>query len=368
MGCLRFFGFTALFFALAVPAAVYYSARYTDMSGFAPFMTPKWYFSHEEVPDLTGKVALVTGANAGLGFSSAKILARAGAKTVLACRTQSKCTAAAERIREVVPAADLETRLVDLSSLQSVQSFANGLLAGDGNGLEKIDMLMLNAGVMAPPHTLTGDNLELQFGVNHVAHAYLTMKVLPLVRQAVDAAGSATITVVSSMAHVAPISSLPTGIYLDEEALNSEENYKRVEYYGQSKLANVLFSNELSRRLGNGEQNIFVNSIHPGVVETELGRHMAELVEKYLGQTASDLVMRVMQSFSWQPDDAALTQVFTAASPKIAQERITGQYYHPLAKLHPASPLAMNEATQGQLWEFTRQILDKRGFTDYAQL
>ena len=287
---------------------------------------------------------------------------------MLACRTESKCTAAAERIREAVPDADLQTRLVDLSSLRSVQAFANGLLTGDSNGLEKIDMLMLNAGVMAPPYTLTDDNLEVQFGVNHVAHAYLTMKVLPLVRQAAETAGSATITVVSSMAHTTPISSQSKGIYLDEDLLNNEENFKRMEYYGQSKLANVLFSNELSRRLGDGEQNIFVNSLHPGVVETELGRHIVEAVSKYLGRTASDALMRLMQGVTWQPNDAALTQVFTAASPKIVQERITGQYYHPIAKQHPASPLAMDVGTQGKLWEFTREILEKRGFTDYVQV
>ena len=366
MGCLRFLGLGVLLLAVAVPAAVYYVGRHTNLSGMLPLLTPKWYFTIEEMPDLSGKVALVTGANAGLGFSAAKILAGSGARTVLACRTESKCTAAAARIRDIHSNAQVETRLVDLSSLASVQAFANEL-ASDAS-VDKIDMLMLNAGVMAPPFTLTEDDLELQFGVNHVAHAYLTLKLLPLVRRAVEAAGAATISVVSSLGHTWPIASEPKGLYLNEAALNNEDNFKRFDYYGQSKLANVLFSNELSRRLDDGAQNIFVNSLHPGAVGTDLGRHIADAVAHYFGRDVSNALLRFIQRMSWQPDDAALTQVFAAASPKIVQQRITGKYFHPLAKQHPASPQANDLETQAQLWEFTRQILEKRGFTDYDQI
>lgn len=366
MGCLRCLGLTALLLAVAGPAVVYYAGRYTNMSGIVPLFTPQWFFTVEEMPDLSGKVALVTGANAGLGFSSATILAGAGAKTILACRTESKCTAAAARIRETHPNADVQTRLVDLSSLASVQAFANEL-ASDAS-VEKIDMLMLNAGVMAPPYTLTADDLELQFGVNHVAHAYLTHKLLALVRRAVEVDGAATISVVSSLAHTQPISSEPKGLYLSEAALNDEDNFDRFQYYGQSKLANVLFSNELSRRLGDGAQNIFVNSVHPGAVGTDLGRHMADAVAQYVGRGASDALTNFVRSMSWTSEDAALTQVFTVASPKMVEERITGKYYHPLAKQHPASPQAMDVETQSQLWEFTRGILEKRGFTDYEAI
>ncbi len=170
MGLLRKVAVAAAVVALLLPALVFYLSNYTDRNGLFPLFTTERNFAYADMPALGGKVAVITGANSGLGFSTAKALAGAGATTVLACRSQAQCQVAADRIAAVHPGAAVQTRTLDLSVLASVRAFADGLLAGDG-AVDKVDMLVLNAGVMAPPYTLTVDGLEQQFGVNHVAHA-----------------------------------------------------------------------------------------------------------------------------------------------------------------------------------------------------
>lgn len=366
MGCLRCLTYAVVVVALAVAGLLHVGRHYSDMNGMIPILATEVNFGLSDMPDLTGRVVLVTGANTGLGFDSAKHLAGAGAKTILGCRNPKKCQKAAERIQAVHPKADLLVAVMDLSSLASVQKAANDLLANE-DITAGIDILLLNAGVMAPPHTITGDGLELQFGTNHVGHSYLTQKLLPLVRKAAEAHGHATITVVSSLAHTFPntrMDTVPLGLYLSEEDLNKEENYEPTFYYGVSKLANVLFANELSTRLGDGKENIFVNSLHPGGVATDLSRHVEERVSQFLPRVAVDALMGIMTSVVWSPDEAAFTQLYTSVSPDIVQKRITGKYFHPIAKMHPPSSQATDIFAQKALWDFTDQILAKRGFTD----
>jgi retinol dehydrogenase-12 len=362
MGSLKTLSYLVVVVAIALYGVGFYLARYSSLSGTIPAIASDRKFGFADLPNLKGKVAVVTGANTGLGFGSAKALAGAGAHTVLACRSTKKCEAAAKRIRKVYPQADLATLALDLNSLASVRTFAEQLAATE----PAVDVLLLNAGVMGPPHTLTADGLEMQFGVNHVAHAYLALKTLPLVREAVALRGSATITVVSSLAHKG---SVKGDVYLDEAALNDPANYNAIDYYGQSKLSNILFSNELSRRLGDGAQNIFVNAIHPGAVATELGRHFREALGQYLPVAVLDFLENVLvPSISWDAETGALTQLYAAVSPDIVAQRITGRYFVPIGKDIPPAKPALDRQLQSNLWTFTAELLSKRGFTDYESV
>jgi NAD(P)-dependent dehydrogenase (short-subunit alcohol dehydrogenase family) len=206
------------------------------------------------VPDLAGKLAVVTGASDGVGLGLAERLARAGAELVLPVRNLRKGAVAVELIRGAVPDAQLTLREVDLASLDSVATLAH-TLHDDGR---PIQILVNNAGVMAPPtrHT-TADGLELQFGTNHIGHVALTARLLPLLQ-----AGQARVTTVSS-------SAARFG-RLDWDDLQAERRYSPVRAYNASKLANLLFGLELDRRSRTGDWGITSNVAHPGTTLTNL--------------------------------------------------------------------------------------------------
>jgi NAD(P)-dependent dehydrogenase (short-subunit alcohol dehydrogenase family) len=208
---------------------------------------PRW--SPDAVPDQTGRVAVVTGASSGIGLCTATELARAGATVVLACRDAGRGAAAAAQVRRAVPAAAVEVGAIDLADLASVSDFAAGWD-------RPLDLLVNNAGVMATPPRLTEDGFELQLGTNHLGHFALTGLLLPWL---VDRAGARIVTV-SSLAH-------RTGV-IDFADLQSTRSYRRWAAYTQSKLANLLFTAELDRRLA-GRAAIAV-AAHPGLASTNL--------------------------------------------------------------------------------------------------
>jgi len=214
-------------------------------------------FQRSELPSQAGRLAVVTGANAGLGFESARRLCHAGAKVILACRSQGRGEAAVKRILEEKPAGSALFRPLDLAQLESVKAFAESFHRGEA----PIDLLLLNAGVMTPPtREETADGFELQFGVNHLGHFALVAQILRSLSE------EARITVVSSMAH--------RGGRIDLEDLQwIKRPYSRWGSYGQSKLANLLFAAELQRRLRLGERHIKVSAAHPGWTATELQRN-----------------------------------------------------------------------------------------------
>src|SRR5687768_6800735 len=194
-------------------------------------MAPKWDASR--IPDQTGRVAVVTGANSGLGLVTACELARAGARVVLACRNLEKGKAALTEVERAATGAPPELAELDLASLTSVRSFAQSFKdTHDG-----LDLLVNNAGVMAPPRRRTADGFELQFGTNHLGHFALT----GLLLDRLMAGEGARVVTVSSVAH-------RTG-KIDWDDLQAERSYNRWRRYGQSKLANLLFALELDRRL-----------------------------------------------------------------------------------------------------------------------
>ncbi|HEY1700144.1 MAG TPA: oxidoreductase [Trebonia sp.] len=213
------------------------------------------HFGIADVPDLADRTAIVTGANSGIGQAAAHALAAAGARVALAVRNTDKGRAAASAMPGRV-----EVRQLDLASLASVREFA---AAWDGD----IDLLINNAGVMFPPLTRTADGFELQFGTNHLGHFALTNLLLPRV--------TGRVVTVSSGLHRAG--------RMDFGDLNWERRrYSAVRAYGQSKLANLLFTSELQRRLSAGGSRVLSNAAHPGYASTNLQSHAGSRVLRFL--------------------------------------------------------------------------------------
>ncbi len=213
-------------------------------------------FTDKDVPDQSGRTIIVTGANTGLGFEAARVLAAKGARVLLACRDLKKAQAAEDLIRARTPGADLAVLPLDQGDLASVRA------AADQAGREpRIDVLLNNAGVMMPPLGFTKDGFEQQFGVNHLGTFALTGLLLP---KLAETPGS-RVVVTSSLAHKQKT--------FDFGNLDAAKGYSRGRAYGQSKLANMLFLLELDRRLRAAGSPVIAVGCHPGVAATELMRH-----------------------------------------------------------------------------------------------
>jgi NAD(P)-dependent dehydrogenase (short-subunit alcohol dehydrogenase family) len=213
-------------------------------------------FTAADVPDQSGKTIIVTGANTGIGFEAAAVLAAKGARVLLGCRSRDKAEAAMARIRELTRAADKAFLPLDQADLVSVRAAAE-LAARE----PRLDVLLNNAGVMMPPLTRTAQGFELQFGVNHLAVFALSTLLLPKLAQT----PGSRIVVTASLAH--------NRGNLVWDDLNAEKSYNRGTRYGDSKLANLLFVQELDRRLRAAGLPVSAIACHPGVAKTELGRH-----------------------------------------------------------------------------------------------
>jgi NAD(P)-dependent dehydrogenase (short-subunit alcohol dehydrogenase family) len=218
----------------------------------------KW--TENDVPDQTGRLAIVTGSNTGLGYDTARVLAARGAEVVMACRDTGKADAAAARIRQLTPGAKVTVQKLDLGSLAGVKEAAAEMAAAH----PRIDLLVNNAGVMYPPKSTTPDGFELQFGTNHLGHFALT----GLLLNNMLTVGGSRVVVVASIAH-------NIRAKIDFEDLQWERRkYERVAAYGQSKLANLLFAYDLQRRLAAAKAKTIAVAAHPGVAATELTRHL----------------------------------------------------------------------------------------------
>lgn len=217
-------------------------------------------FTEADVPSQSGKCFIVTGANTGIGFEIARVLAQKGARVLLACRDQDKAEAAMSKIRTLKPNANVAFLHLDLSDLTSVKAAVAQL-----EQEPRIDALINNAGVMTPPLQRTRQGFELQFGVNHLGCFALTALLLP--KLALTA--GARVVVTSSIAH--------QGAQIDWEDLNADRGYDRMKRYAASKLANALFFFELDRRLRAAGHPVVALGCHPGMAATELGRYMGPL-------------------------------------------------------------------------------------------
>lgn len=285
----------------------------------------------EDIPDLSGKTVLITGANSGLGLESTRLLAGRGAHVVMACRNPDKGQAALEDIRNDHPDAALELMELDLAELASVHRFAEAFL----KRFDKLDVLLNNAGLMAPPLQRTKDGFELQFGTNHLGHFALT----GLLLRVLEAADDPRIVAVSSLAHKMG------NIYFDN--LNAEKGYHRWKFYGQSKLANLMFALELHERLKKRVSKVSALAVHPGYTAT----HLQDTVP---GGGLFNALMAQPQEKGCYPG------VFAATSP-LAE---SGGYYGPHGFMEmrgmpaPAEVrrLAHNQKVRDRLWDVSEQL------------
>jgi len=297
------------------------------------------------VPDLTGKLAVVTGANSGLGFGLTGRLAAAGAEVVLAVRNRAKGEEAVAAVKAVTPGAKLIIREFDLSSLASVEDFA-GALVNDGR---PVDILLNNAGIMMPPQRqVTADGFELQFGGNYLGHFALTARLLPLLR----AAGASRVVSLSS--------GLASQGRLDWDDLQSTKNYSPTRAYGLSKLAMLMFAQELQRHSDAGGWGILSTAAHPGATHTNLQTTgPKQNGASTLSSRGMDFVMR-LPGMSQEIPQGILPALFAATSP----DATPGGYYGPTGRLGltgapgPAKPprQATSPADDARLWTVSEQL------------
>lgn len=296
-------------------------------------MTAKW--TAADVPDQSGRVAIVTGANSGLGYDTAAVLADKGAHVVLAVRNLDKGRQALDRIKSASPNADVTLQELDLSSLNSVRKAAAELRAA----YPRIDLLINNAGVMyVPRRETTEDGFEMQFGTNHLGHFALTGLLLENMLQV----GGSRVVTVSSVGH-----RILARIHFEDPHL--ERRYNRVEAYGQSKLANLLFTYELARRLKAKEAPTIAVAAHPGLSDTELMRHLPDFIP--------DFVWKIVA----QPADKGALPTLRAATDPGVQG---GQYYGPdgigesrgYPKLVASSAQSHNQDIQRRLWSMSEEL------------
>jgi len=237
---------------------------------------------------------------------------------------------------------------LDLASFKSVRAFVEQYGAG---GFE-LDGLICNAGIMVPPFELTAEGLESQIGVNHFGHFLLTKLLMPRLEAAAKRRGVATVVAVSSAAH---FDSYAEGI-LPLDQMHSESKYVRAKAYGQSKLANVLFVRELASRAG--ASGVLANAVHPGGVETQLARHAEKFVAGIFGAAVQQyLTQKLLPLVLWHPRDASLTALYAAVSPAVREGKVSGKYFHPIARETRPDPHAFNATLQKMLWRMSEEVV-----------
>lgn len=301
----------------------------------------KW--TTADIPDLTGKVMIVTGANSGIGLKTAKEFARKGAITILACRSMDKAEAALAEIRAEIPNAQAEIMQLDLASQASVHQFAAAFKAK----YDHLDVLVNNAGIMMVPYGTTEDGFERQFGANHLGHFALTGLLFDLL---IHTPGARVVNI-SSAAH------RRGSVDFDNLMYENGEGYAPMEAYGRSKLANLLFTYELQRRFAELGANALATAAHPGISQTNLMGHMAD-------RWYYKLVMLAAPLFLQSAAMGALPTLRAAVDPA-AQG---GEYFGPDGPgerggypiMVESSDNAHNEADARRLWQVSEELTGVR--------
>jgi NAD(P)-dependent dehydrogenase (short-subunit alcohol dehydrogenase family) len=297
------------------------------------------YWTEADIPPQTGRTAVVTGANCGIGFETARVLAGRGAQVLLACRDPGKANGAAARICKAFPRADVQVVRLDLASLGSVREAAGELRAT----CDRIDLLILNGGVMEPPYERTDDGFELTFATNHLGHFALTGLLLDRLR---ETPGSRVVTV-SSEGHTRGV--------INFDDLQSERNYRPDYAYYQSKLANLLFTYELDRRLRAAGAHTIALACHPGIVLTDLYRTRSRLERAALSPR-----LRVLNSWLVQSMRMGALPTLRAATDNFAHG---GEFYGPPGRGFTGYPVRVESsarshdvAAQHRLWQESERL------------
>ncbi|KAF9429865.1 hypothetical protein BGZ76_001085 [Entomortierella beljakovae] len=328
------------------------------------FFTPE-RFSHDQIPDLAGKVAIVTGANTGLGYAIAVSLAANGAHVFFACRSKERALDAIEKARAEIKknypnASDpkMEFLELDLCDIKKTHKAAKDFLARN----LPLHILVCNAALFAAPYELSVDGIEVQFAVNHIGHFVFTTTLLDRIKESQP---SRIVMVASDIHEINEITDFTL------EAVNKPVG--PFTPYAQSKAANILFANALARRLENDQ--VWVNSLYPGIVYTEIARHTG----KIFGERFMNVMLKTSTyTVAMTPAHASLTPLYLATSPEVVEKNIRGRYFIPIAnELQPVkranqannllskSILALetkDKDIQENLWNFSERIvLEKLG-------
>ena len=301
----------------------------------------KSIWTSNQIPDLHGKVAIVTGANSGLGYFTTQELARRGAVIVMACRNQQKAKAAMILIHKEVPKARLHFIKLDLASLKSIKSFAKEFK----QAFEQLDILCNNAGIMAIPYSKTADGFEMQFGTNHLGHFALTALLIDVLMKT----PKSRIVNVSSIAHHFG--------KMNFEDLNSEKSYAKWAAYGQSKLANILFTLELQKRLTEVGSKTLCIASHPGYASTNLQSVGPKMENSKIGEKFNAWANKM---FAQSAEMGALPTLYAATHSPI----LGGNLYGPNKFWNSRGYPVLNQiAKQGrkpadgkQLWKMSEEM------------
>lgn len=291
-------------------------------------------YSEADVPEQDGKTVLVTGANTGIGFEAARVLAERGARVLLGCRSEEKAALAIANIQKDAPDTDIAWLELDLASLASVRE-----AAAQVQSEPRLDLLINNAGVMMPPKSLTEDNFELQFGVNHLGHFALTGLLLTMLKER----EGARIVNVSSLAH--------RGGRINYADINADLYYNRMERYAMSKFANILFTYELQRRLEAAGSPAISVACHPGGSNTELGRNLPVFMQ---------LMAMPLQMFMNSAAEGALPTLMAATGEGVNG----GDYFGPAgfgefsrsATKVSTIPHSRSETDAARLWDLSTEM------------
>ena len=290
------------------------------------------------IPDLEGKTALITGSNSGLGYFTAKALAEKNCHVILACRTKEKSTATKNKLKKLIPQAQLSTIEMEMADFINVSSKSEQI----SNEYDNLDFLINNAGIMHPPKTLNSQGYEIQFAVNHLSHMLLTLKLIPLLEKTKN---SRIVTVTSLAQFFGKVG---------WKNLKAEKYYNKQESYATSKLANIMFALELSQKLK--EKNILSLAAHPGIAKTNLfnaQRPKPSRIEK--------LTLEIFSPIFQSAEMGALPQLYAATSNSVK----SGDHYGPkfnfrgYPKLSKTSPEALNTIERKNLWNKSLEIIQQ---------
>ncbi|XP_028414716.1 retinol dehydrogenase 13-like [Dendronephthya gigantea] len=281
---------------------------------------------------LEGKTVIITGSNTGIGKETALDLAQRNARVIMACRDLTKAEAALKEIVEKTGNKNIVAKHLNLASLKSVREFAEDINSNE----PRLDVLMNNAGVMfVQTLSKTEDGFEMQMGVNHLGHFLLTNLLLDLLKRSAPS----RIINVSSMFH-----RFVGASGFDFDNMNGEVSYSPYGAYGQSKLANILFTRELARRLNNTQ--VTANSLHPGAVATELTRYLPNWMQMFLNP--------IYGYFTKNPREGAQTSIHLAVSEEL--DDVTGQYFADCDQRMPAEA-AQDDQAAGKLWDVSAKLV-----------
>ncbi|CAI0417266.1 unnamed protein product [Linum tenue] len=289
--------------------------------------------------DAAGLTAIVTGATSGIGVDTTRVLALRGAHVVMAVRNVEAGKKLKESILKEIPSAKIDVMQLELSSMASVRKFATEYI----DSCLSLNILINNAGIMAPPFSLSPDGIELQFATNHVGHFLLTHLLLDTMKKtARESNREGRIVIVSSDGHKFAYSE---GIRFDK--INNEAEYNCYRAYGQSKVANILHAKELARRLKEEGANITANSLHPGEIATNLGRNNG-----LLNAISNSFIKYLLKTSS----QGAATQIYVALHPQV--KGVSGEFFKNSNISETGTAPAQDEELAKQLWDFSMKLIN----------